>query len=92
MIFSVLLDPISFQDFSDVDTSPPLNSVLVGLAPTHFNYDRMSEAFSLLHKDPSAKLVAVNKSRYFKKEGGSTAVGTGAFEYSSLSIFVNMYI
>ena len=43
-----------------MDTSSP-DCVLVGLAPSLFNYSSLTEAFQLLKS--GARLIAVNKSR-----------------------------
>jgi len=37
------------------------DSVVVGLAPEHFHYQKLTEAFQLLKQ--GARLVAINKSR-----------------------------
>ena len=63
------------EDFSGVDVSSP-NSVVVGLSPTSFHYERLNEAFRLVKG--GARLVAINKSRYYLRKDG-LALGTGAF-------------
>jgi len=78
----LLLEDAAIEQFRDIDTVNP-NAVVVGLAPSCFNYEKLNEAFLLVKS--GARLVAVNKSRYFKK-ADQLALGTGAFvaglEYS----------
>jgi HAD superfamily hydrolase (TIGR01458 family) len=83
----LLLSEDSLSDFADISTENP-NAVVVGLAPTEFNYPRLNEAFRLLMTDPAATLIAVNKSRYMKvADNGGLSLGAGAFvsalEFSS---------
>lgn len=79
----LLMEDEASQDFAGVNTADP-NCVVVGLAPSHFHYERINQAFRLVHE--GGQLVAINKSRYFKREDG-LALGTGAFvaalEYSA---------
>jgi len=71
----LLLEPSAAAEFSNLEKGS-YNSVLVGLAPSCFNYENLNQAFQLVQS--GARLVAVNKSRYFKK-GSELALGTGAF-------------
>jgi len=82
----LLLQEEAIKDWGDTD-SPRVeqyDSVVVGLAPEHFHYQKLTEAFQLLKQ--GARLVAINKSRYFQTESG-LALGAGAFvsalEYSA---------
>ena len=71
----------SLQDFSDLPTDDP-NCVLLGLAPSHFHYERLNEAFRLI-QDEGATLVAIHKAKYLKRKDG-LAIGPGTTErYSS---------
>ena len=54
------------------------NCVLLGLAPTHFHYERLNEAFRLI-QDKGAALVAIHKAKYFKR-GDGLAIGPGLVE------------
>ena len=56
----LLLEPSAAEEFSGMNMDNP-NCVLVGLAPSAFNYDKLNQAFQLLQA--GARLVAVNKSR-----------------------------
>ena len=51
------------KDWGDVELSNNAqhDSVVVGLAPDRFQYQKMNEAFQLLKR--GARLVAINKSR-----------------------------
>ncbi|XP_052862877.1 haloacid dehalogenase-like hydrolase domain-containing protein 2 [Anopheles cruzii] len=59
----------------------PHDSVVVGLAPGHFCYERLNEAFRVLHRPPgtrAAQLVAIHEGRYYKAADG-IALGPGCF-------------
>ena len=59
---------------SDVPTDNP-NCVLLGLAPSHFHYERLNEAFRLI-QDEGATLVAIHKAKYLKRKD-RLAIGPG---------------
>ena len=63
-----------FQDFQEFDTTNP-NAVVVGLAPSQFNYEALTDAFRLI-KNQGAPLIAIHKARYFAKTDG-LALGPG---------------
>jgi hypothetical protein len=65
----LLLNPEALPEFDGVDCSSP-NAVVLGLAPSAFNYDRLNEAFRLLLEVPDAPLIAVHKGRYLRVSGG----------------------
>jgi len=71
----LMLEEDAKKEFAGIQTDKP-NSVVVGLSPSNFHYQRLNEAFNLLKG--GAKLVAINKSRYLKTEDG-LSIGTGAF-------------
>ncbi|XP_067941650.1 haloacid dehalogenase-like hydrolase domain-containing protein 2 isoform X2 [Watersipora subatra] len=79
----LFLEEDAMQDFKDIDTSNP-NAVVIGLAPSMFHYDKLTEAFNCLQS--GAQLIGLNKSRYFQRETG-LSLGPGAFvsalEYST---------
>lgn len=54
-----MLSDSALDDFRGVPTHEP-NAVVVGLAPEHFNYARMTDAVNLLLKENST-LIAVHK-------------------------------
>lgn len=62
----------------DVITTEP-NSVVVGLAPSMFQYDKLTEAFNLLKH--GSELIAINKSRYFQSNDG-LVLGAGNNAYT----------
>ncbi len=81
-----LLEQDALEEFQGVSAQDgPLNAVVVGLAPSKFNYETLTEAFRLI-KEKNARFIAVHESKYFKTETG-LALGPGAFvkglEYSS---------
>ncbi|GAB1861682.1 Haloacid dehalogenase-like hydrolase domain-containing protein 2 [Camponotus japonicus] len=80
----LLIDPAAMEDFQDLVTDDIPNAVVVGLAPSKFNYDELNKAFRLLLN--GASLLAIHEGRYYKRPDG-LALGPGAFikglEYSS---------
>jgi len=78
----LLLEDSAAVQFSEINKKNP-NCVVIGLAPHLFHYDKLNEAFQLAKS--GGRIIAVNKSRYFKK-GSDLVLGTGAFvaglEYS----------
>ncbi|KAL0100308.1 hypothetical protein PUN28_019580 [Cardiocondyla obscurior] len=80
----LLIDPAAIEDFQDLVTDDTPNAVVVGLAPSKFNYDELNKAFRLLLN--GASLIAIHEGRYYKRPDG-LALGPGAFikglEYSS---------
>ena len=60
----LLLQEEAIKDWGETDTTrvdQQYDSVVVGLAPEHFHYQKLTEAFQLLKQ--GARLVAINKSR-----------------------------
>ncbi|KAK7791161.1 hypothetical protein R5R35_013328 [Gryllus longicercus] len=67
----------ALEDFADiVDASKPFDSVVIGLAPSKFDYTHLNEAFRLLLN--GAPLVAIHEGRYYKRPDG-LALGPGPF-------------
>ncbi|KAG9471939.1 hypothetical protein GDO78_022077 [Eleutherodactylus coqui] len=71
----LLVDNSALPDFEGIATDSP-NAVLIGLAPEHFNYQRMNQAFRLVLD--GAPIIAIHKARYYKKKDG-LALGPGPF-------------
>ncbi|MCP9264548.1 Haloacid dehalogenase-like hydrolase domain-containing protein 2 [Dirofilaria immitis] len=71
----LFLENAALEDFIDVDIKKP-NAVVVGLAPSKFNFTSLNEAFRLLLE--GAKLIAIHKGRYYKQEDG-LSLGPGPF-------------
>ena len=59
----LLLQEEAMKDWGDTGSLSvdQYDSVVVGLAPEHFHYQKLTEAFQLLKQ--GARLVAINKSR-----------------------------
>ncbi|ESO07325.1 hypothetical protein HELRODRAFT_134995, partial [Helobdella robusta] len=72
----LLLEDCALEDFAGVDTDNP-NAVVVGLAPSKFNYENLNKAFDLLLN--GACLVAIHKGRYYKKADNKLHLGPGPF-------------
>lgn len=79
----MLLDDRALEEFCGVPQDQ-FDSVLIGLAPDKFNYNKMNEAFRLVLN--GAPLIAIHKARYYKTKDG-LALGPGGFvtalEYSA---------
>lgn len=60
---------------TDVETREP-NAVIIGLAPSKFNFIPMNQAFRLLLD--GAKLIAIHKGRYYRQKDG-LSLGPGPF-------------
>ncbi|XP_073440865.1 haloacid dehalogenase-like hydrolase domain-containing protein 2 isoform X1 [Dendrobates tinctorius] len=71
----LLVDDSALPDFEGIATDSP-NAVLIGLAPEHFNYQRLNQAFRLALD--GAPIIAIHKARYYKKKDG-LALGPGPF-------------
>ncbi|KAG1840246.1 HAD-like domain-containing protein [Suillus subluteus] len=73
------------------DPNVPYDAVIVGLAPTLFDYDHLNSAFRILvgeddsqkrcNEDPKASipLIALHKARYIESSGHGLALGPGPF-------------
>ncbi|GAA6052867.1 hypothetical protein JCM3770_004385 [Rhodotorula araucariae] len=78
-----LLTPSALSDFPA--PSPPYDSVVVGLAPNAFGYDKLNEAFRLLAGEEGCgtkgevPLVVTHKARYFGDKDGKLSLGPGPF-------------
>ncbi|EPQ07459.1 Haloacid dehalogenase-like hydrolase domain-containing protein 2 [Myotis brandtii] len=71
----LLVDDRALPDFKGIQTSDP-NAVVIGLAPEHFHYQTLNQAFRLLLD--GAPLIAIHKARYYKRKDG-LALGPGPF-------------
>lgn len=84
-----LLTEDARRDFPPAQQSDKQNAIVIGLAPEHFNYARLNEAFQLLMEQKGqCPLIAIHAAKYYKPGGGSNiALGPGCFvrglEYSS---------
>ncbi|KAI2586762.1 haloacid dehalogenase like hydrolase domain containing 2, partial [Homo sapiens] len=63
----LLVDDRALPDFKGIQTSDP-NAVVMGLAPEHFHYQILNQAFRLLLD--GAPLIAIHKARYYKRKDG----------------------
>lgn len=75
----------ALEDFKDViNPQKEYDCVVIGLAPSMFDYDHLNKAFSLLIS--GAQLIAIHEARYYKRSDG-LALGPGPFvkglEYAS---------
>ncbi|KAK5639879.1 hypothetical protein RI129_010690 [Pyrocoelia pectoralis] len=81
----LLLEPEALEDFEGLqckDGKP--NAVVIGLAPSEFHYEKLTEAFRCLLG--GAQLIGIHAAKYYKREDG-LALGPGCFvkglEYSA---------
>lgn len=77
----LLLEGDAAREFAGIETSEP-NCVVVGLAPSLFSYEKLTEAMRVLlpTSPPSTPrpLIAIHKGRYFARKDG-LAMGPGPF-------------
>ncbi|CAH1758035.1 4517_t:CDS:2 [Entrophospora sp. SA101] len=82
----VFLEDEAIEDFQGVSTNEPNDSVVIGLSPSSFHYEKLNKAFKILSNNPSSTLIAIHKGKYFRDENG-LSLGPGAFvealEYST---------
>ncbi|CAO0798816.1 unnamed protein product [Mucor circinelloides] len=82
----LIMEDAAMDEFKGIDVANP-NAVVVGLAPTKFNYEELNEAFRLLSSNPGTELIAVHKARYFADKDEKLSMGPGGFvqalEYAS---------
>ncbi|KAK4519333.1 Cation_ATPase_N domain-containing protein [Mucor velutinosus] len=82
----LIMEDAAMEEFKDIDVADP-NAVVVGLAPSKFNYEKLNEAFRLLSSNPGTELIAVHKARYFADKDEKLSMGPGGFvqalEYAS---------
>lgn len=77
-------DDLLETDFHGVDVNDP-NCVLVGLAPSKFNYERLNEAFRLLTKERNVvddrlpRLVAIHRGTHYRDADHELSLGPGGF-------------
>lgn len=71
----LLVDPSLEEEFAGIDCTNP-NAVVIGLAPEHFHYNRLNEAFRVLLDGGS--LIALHEARYFAGKDGLN-LGPGPF-------------
>ncbi|KAI6187018.1 Valyl-tRNA synthetase [Aphelenchoides besseyi] len=72
----LMLESEAMVEFDGVNTSDP-NAVVVGLAPSKFDFHHMNQAFRLLLKN-DCRLIAIHKARYYK-QANELALGPGAY-------------
>ena len=74
----LLISEDAMEDFSDLkmDGNRARDSVIIGLAPEHFHYEKLNCAFNLLRR--GAKLIAIHSGKYYKRDDGF-ALGPGFF-------------
>ena len=71
-----LLEDVS--DFApEIDIRPPHNAVVVGLAPSKFNYKSLDQAYQILQN--GGELIAMHKSPFVKNADGGKSLGPGPF-------------
>ncbi|CAO3681112.1 unnamed protein product [Umbelopsis ramanniana] len=73
----LLMENAALEAFEGIDCSSP-NAVVVGLAPSKFDYATLNSAFRLI-MDTEAPLIAVHKARYFADKDEKLSLGPGGF-------------
>ncbi|KAI8884149.1 hypothetical protein K501DRAFT_323094 [Backusella circina FSU 941] len=74
----LLMEDATMEEFDGLDTENP-NSVVIGLAPSKFNYEKLNEAFRLMIDGDNVPLIAVHKGRYFADKDEKLSLGPGGF-------------
>ena len=55
------------------------DSVVMGLSPSHFNYDTLTTAFRILSSSPSKPLITTHRAKYIRTKDGELSLGPGPF-------------
>ncbi|KAI8363990.1 haloacid dehalogenase-like hydrolase domain-containing 2 [Choanephora cucurbitarum] len=74
----LLMEDEALDEFNHIDQTNP-NAVVVGLAPSKFNYEKLNQAFRLLSSDSNVSLIAVHKAKYFADKDERLSMGPGGF-------------
>jgi len=61
-----------------LDSTKPYDSVVLGLSPDSFHYEKLNQAFRLL-KEVKVPFIATHRGRYFRDESGQLSMGPGPF-------------
>ncbi|KAJ2877413.1 hypothetical protein FB639_003771, partial [Coemansia asiatica] len=73
----LLLEDEALEQFADIDHNEPHTAVVVGLAPSKFDYQHMNRAFQALLN--GADLVGIHKAKYYAQQEGRLVMGPGGF-------------
>ncbi|GAB5587804.1 hypothetical protein Unana1_02704 [Umbelopsis nana] len=73
----LVIEDAALEAFEGIDTASP-NAVVVGLAPSKFDYATLNRAFRLI-MDTGAPIIAVHKARYFADKDENLSMGPGGF-------------
>ncbi|KAJ1994913.1 hypothetical protein GGI25_001216 [Coemansia spiralis] len=73
----LLLESEALEQFTDIDQDPPHTAVVVGLAPSKFDYVHMNNAFKALLD--GADLIGIHKAKYYAPTENQLAMGPGGF-------------
>ncbi|KAJ2384287.1 hypothetical protein GGI23_006962 [Coemansia sp. RSA 2559] len=73
----LLLEDAALEQFADIDQSPPYNAVVVGLAPSKFDYEHMNCAFRALLD--GADLIGIHRAKYYAQAENQLSMGPGGF-------------
>ncbi|KAI8076968.1 HAD-like domain-containing protein [Thamnidium elegans] len=74
----LLMEDEAMEEFEGIDIYKP-NAVVIGLAPSKFNYEKLNQAFRLMISDPNVALIAVHKAKYFADKDEKLSMGPGGF-------------
>ncbi|KAJ2548641.1 hypothetical protein EV175_004749 [Coemansia sp. RSA 1933] len=73
----LLLEDAALEQFADIDQSPPYTAVVVGLAPSRFDYEHMNGAFRALLA--GADLIGIHRAKYYAQLENQLSMGPGGF-------------
>ena len=75
------------EEFPEYDGAPSSShhsehdSVIIGLSPSHFNYDTLTKAFRVLSStlDSAPPLITTHRAKYIRTPDGELSLGPGPF-------------
>ncbi|KAI7824269.1 HAD-superfamily subfamily IIA hydrolase [Kickxella alabastrina] len=73
----LLLEDNALEQFADIDQCAPYTAVVVGLAPSKFDYAHMNQAFGALLS--GAELVGIHRGKYYAETENKLSMGPGGF-------------
>ncbi|KAI9281563.1 hypothetical protein BY458DRAFT_583899 [Sporodiniella umbellata] len=74
----LLVEKEAEEEFQKVNQNQP-NTVVIGLAPSKFDYQKLNEAFRLLMDNDQASIIAIHKAKYFADKDERLSMGPGGF-------------
>ncbi|KAJ2028530.1 hypothetical protein IWW57_002108 [Coemansia sp. S610] len=73
----LILEDEALEQFTDINQDTPHNAVVIGLAPSKLDYQRMNCAFTALLG--GADLVGIHRAKFYASAEGQLSMGPGGF-------------